>query len=559
LKQACAFKEKNVSLFRPAILAALAAALLNFAHAAETPPKSHLARFESEGELRDWLASLKKRLLTEQQAARAQTLQSANSPAAPAMAAAPPAAKEESKDKMAADSVTNVQTAGVDEGGIVKVHGDHLVVLRRGRLFTVSLREGGLSASSMADAYGSGIDPGGAWYDEMLIRGDTVIVIGYSYARGGSEIGLFDLDGAGRLTHRATYHLRSNDYYSSRNYASRLIGDKLIFYTPLYLNLYGDPFASFPALRRWQANAGRGRFQAHRARHAHLPDRRGDRAARPHAPHRHGLRSREEGDGVRSDRRSRSRGACLLRLRRIGVRVDIAVLAQRLTHLVGGLRIPLDGRAPTGAQDERRARSTRCPSSKARMGHLNVLLRAARAGRGDVGIRVVFRSTALLRVALDAFGDGKSSAPAPRTAASLGERLQRAEPLRRPVPALWERQTWGAPNAPRANGLHVVRWAERGTAQTLSIPHGVDRIEAMGTACRRRRHRQARTCISPACASRQKPRFRIASRARTPRRAKRAATVSSTRPIPKRRASWGSPSSAVDARATSSCARARRP
>ena len=62
-----------MSLFRPAILAALAAALLNFAHAAETPPKSHLARFESEGELRDWLASLKKRLLTEQQAARAQT------------------------------------------------------------------------------------------------------------------------------------------------------------------------------------------------------------------------------------------------------------------------------------------------------------------------------------------------------------------------------------------------------------------------------------------------------------------------------------------------------
>ncbi len=34
------------------------------------------------------------------------------------------------------ESVTNTQHAGVDEGGIVKVHGNHLVVLRRGRLFT---------------------------------------------------------------------------------------------------------------------------------------------------------------------------------------------------------------------------------------------------------------------------------------------------------------------------------------------------------------------------------------------------------------------------------------
>src|SRR5204863_996088 len=35
------------------------------------------------------------------------------------------------------ESVTNTQEAGVDEGGIVKLHGDHLVVLRRGRLFTI--------------------------------------------------------------------------------------------------------------------------------------------------------------------------------------------------------------------------------------------------------------------------------------------------------------------------------------------------------------------------------------------------------------------------------------
>jgi len=96
----------------------------------------------------------------------------------------------------------------------------------------------------------------------MLIAGDTVIVIGYSYQRGGTEIGLFAIDVAGNLRYQSTYHLRSNDYYSSRNYASRLIGNKLIFYTPLRLSLdQDDPFAAFPALRRWHTGATATEFQ----------------------------------------------------------------------------------------------------------------------------------------------------------------------------------------------------------------------------------------------------------------------------------------------------------
>src|SRR5688572_21899745 len=58
----------------------------------------------------------------------------------------PPKEKTASKDAggMAAgvgagDSITNTQEAGVDEGGIIKAHGKHLVVLRRGRLFTIKL------------------------------------------------------------------------------------------------------------------------------------------------------------------------------------------------------------------------------------------------------------------------------------------------------------------------------------------------------------------------------------------------------------------------------------
>jgi Beta propeller domain len=174
------------------------------------------------------------------------------------------------------ESVTNVQHAGVDEGGIVKLHGDHLVVLRRGRLFTVAVGDGALKPVSAVDAFGPDIDPRNTWYDEMLISGDRVVVIGYSYERGGTEIGLFDIDREGHLEYSATYHLRSNDYYSSRNYSSRLIGDKLVFYTPLYVWPGSeDPFKSFPSLRKWRKGADESEFKRIvSASHVYRPERR---------------------------------------------------------------------------------------------------------------------------------------------------------------------------------------------------------------------------------------------------------------------------------------------
>ena len=48
-----------------------------------------------------------------------------------APAAAPVMKAEQLSPAKADESVTNVQHEGVDEGGIVKVHGNHLVVLRQ--------------------------------------------------------------------------------------------------------------------------------------------------------------------------------------------------------------------------------------------------------------------------------------------------------------------------------------------------------------------------------------------------------------------------------------------
>ncbi len=159
-------------------------------------------------------------------------------------------------DAAESDAITNVQTQGVDEGGIVKKLGNYLIVLRRGRLFSIEATDAALRPVSMINAYGPGISPQGAWYDEMLISGRTLVVIGYSYARGGTEIGLFHIDEAGKLSYRNTYHLRSSDYYSSRNYASRLIGKQLIFYSPMSLNLYDNWENSLPSVRAWRANPG---------------------------------------------------------------------------------------------------------------------------------------------------------------------------------------------------------------------------------------------------------------------------------------------------------------
>lgn len=129
-------------------------------------------------------------------------------------------------------SITNNQEQGVDEGGIVKVHGDHLVVLRRGRLFTVRVGGDRLDPIAVLDVPRTTRRRDHAWYDEMLIHDGTIVVIGYSYKLRATELALFRIDPQGGLSRAGSFFLSSSDYFSSRNYASRLIGDKLVFYVP---------------------------------------------------------------------------------------------------------------------------------------------------------------------------------------------------------------------------------------------------------------------------------------------------------------------------------------
>lgn len=249
----------------------LAAVLFAAGAASAASGPAHLQPFAGEKAFQNHLAKIKAQEAEARRKAQSKYAEGAQDAAMPAAVPAPPASaaaasesaspgkvevtgsRVASADASESDAITNVQTQGVDEGGIVKKLGDYLIVLRRGRIFSIEAGKRALRPVSSINAYGPGISPQGAWYDEMLISGRTIVVIGYSYARGGTEIGLFQIDEAGKLSYRNTYHLRSNDYYSSRNYASRLIGKQLIFYSPMSVNLYGDVVDSLPAVRPWQA------------------------------------------------------------------------------------------------------------------------------------------------------------------------------------------------------------------------------------------------------------------------------------------------------------------
>ncbi len=395
-------------------------------------------------------------------------------------AAAAPAEKVSVKlEPISASNVTNTQEANVDEGDIVKARGDLLVILRRGRLFTVSIAGGGLKPVDAINAFPPGVDASDDWYDEMLLSGDRVVVIGYSYARGGTQIDRFKLDAAGHLTFEDAYQLRSNDYYSDRNYASRLIGSKLIVYSPLYLNRF-DPLASMPALRRWSGQKGEEGFKRIiEARQVFVTPRlRRDRDA---------IEAIHSVTSCDLDARVLNCSAVAV----LGPESRNFYVSGKAVYLwVNGAR-PRAGatvyRLPFDASPPRAIRARGAPTDQfsfreeAGDGALSVLVRSE--GRGDAMWRPEFSSgaVALLRIPLDEFGDGSG-------AASPGDYRMLPRPKsdddsfqNRFVGAYVLYGTGAGWLATGGKGSELVAApVQGGPVVTVRLPHGADRIEPMG-------------------------------------------------------------------------------
>jgi Beta propeller domain len=455
---------------------------------ASTQPKATLKPFASEREWGELLSRWRESALALPERRRLESLGGLAMNVAPA-AAPQSMAKAAADSSAAAESITNVQTAGVDEGGIVKRVGDHLVILRRGRLFTVRVGGEQLKPVAMLNAYAPGSDPSGAWYDELLIHERTVVVVGYSYARGGTEIGLFELGDDGQLSYRATHHLKSHDYYSSRNYASRLVGSKLVFYTPSQINAWAlQPEQFMPQWRRWNAatpdpsNNGWQRI---------LPATRIYRSDDDIDPMTGGaaLHTVTSCDLARPAQMRCESSAVLAPPGRVfyvsagSVYVWTTEWQRRPTTAMpmarsAVFRLPLDGAAPS------MLKTTGAPIDQLSFleddaGHLNVLLRANARGEGMWNAERSAGDLALMRVALSSFGSGSESAP--RSA----YRPLPALPNSSGTGALQNRFVgdwllYGTPSGSAGEHAVALRYAASADAQTLALGHGVLRIEALG-------------------------------------------------------------------------------
>lgn len=161
-----------------------------------------------------------------------------------------------------AASITNNQESGVDEGDIVKAWDRFLIVLMHGRLFSVDTADAaaGMRLVDRIDTYRDAKEE--SWIDEMLITGDKIIVTGYSYETSTSNYSVFQIDREGHLSFVARYFLESEDYYSSENYATRIVDGKLVIYTPYDLSELGSKKdVPLPRIRRWTEAQGYGEWQ----------------------------------------------------------------------------------------------------------------------------------------------------------------------------------------------------------------------------------------------------------------------------------------------------------
>jgi hypothetical protein len=359
---------------------------------------------------------------------------------------------------------------GVDEGGIVKAVGDHLVVLHRGRLFSVRVGGGALQPVAAVDAFGPGVQASSYTYNQMLVSGNRVLVVG-TVGSGGSgnqvQVGVFHLAPDGGLAHQATYYLRSLDgygryYHGSRTDAVRLVGDRLVFYVPLSVEprkpLAGFPAVSGPGVVSTPAAAVRVYRPAGRLTGRNL--------------HLHALTTCDLADGA-----PRCESTALLAGGDRPFHVSRTAVYLWATEPVSWeenapersvlYRIPLDGSTPTALRVAGKPVDEH--AFLERDGHLHVFVHMEASSWP--------RRLALLRVPVSALGAGRDSATAAhyRTLATswthnvyhrfVGDRL-----------------VFGLRDSPVGgrSTVHVVPLSGGGESQ-LVLPYRLDRVEAVGS------------------------------------------------------------------------------
>lgn len=371
------------------------------------------------------------------------------------------------------------ERAAMDEGGIVKLAGDYMVVLHRGRLFTIRVGDGALQPVSVVDAFSPGSDPFRTRYEEILVDRDRIVVIGVDESDERVRFGVFHMAPDGRLAHRTTFTLwgrselwRINNN-RSRGDAVRLVGDRLVHYAPVYVD-YDDPLASLVEVR---GTDGVVRPAVPSARVYRPAGRVNIVNLQLHSLTSCGL----------ADAEPRCESTALLApdgTFHVSPTAVYIWTTQRDGWEEGDpsrsvlYRMPLDGSAPTalgvtGDPDP-------AAFAESADGYVNVLTRMESSGERLFGAEYQSYRPALLRVPLSALGSGRNAATrahyrvlptthaAPFKARIVGDQL-----------------IYGTGNGPHGGlrpgtfAAYVVPLAGSG-ATVIPLPHSVDRIEAVG-------------------------------------------------------------------------------
>ncbi|HEU4556748.1 MAG TPA: hypothetical protein VFS20_02825 [Longimicrobium sp.] len=358
-----------------------------------------------------------------------------------------------------------VRQTGGDERAVAKVHGEHLVVLQRGRLFTFRMGPGTLRPVSAVDAFGPHVDHLASWHDEVLVSGDRVLVAGTNQRLWGTELGVFHLAADGRLTHQATYSLATENTLAPHTYAAWMAGGRLIFYAPLSMR-WTNPPAETPVLYRWGADSSR--VQA-----AVPPTRLYRPAERVSWSDRYRMRLHTvlscdlAGDDLRCD------ASAVYALPGSVFHASPAAVYVWTSREGGGsvlYCLPLDGSAPTALRVSGRPVDPFAFLESAD-GYLNVLVYAD-ASSPEAWGAAYGTGLALLRIPLSTLGDGSgAAAPAqyhalPQPGASIRARY------------LGDWLVYGAAAGQEA---YAVRWSTGRDPSRIDLSHGVERIEPMGS------------------------------------------------------------------------------
>src|SRR6185369_2335012 len=143
-------------------------------------------------------------------------------------------------------------------------------------------------------------------------------------------------------------------------------------------------------------------------------------------------------------------------------------------------RMPLDGSSPS-AIGVSGAPVDQFSFLESEDKHLNVLVRSEAAGDGMWAAEVAQGDVALMRVPLSMFNDGTDNAsswayhPVPKPAGYTFQNRFVGDYL-----LYGTGSGWGAPGKNNQASLFTVRWTD-GDTNELTVNHGVDRIEALGS------------------------------------------------------------------------------